>query len=879
MIGQTISHYHVLEKLGEGGMGVVYKARDTKLDRDVALKFLPDSVENASGEMDRFVQEAKAAAALNHPNICTVYGIDEADGKHFIAMEFVDGQSLQVKKASLNMKQALDIAAQTAEGLAAAHEKGIVHRDMKPENIMIRRDGRAQIMDFGLAKLQGASRLTRAGSTVGTVGYMSPEQVQGQDTDHRTDIFSLGVILYELFAGQSPFKGVHETAIIYEIVNVEAPPISPVKPDIDPELERLILECLEKDPQDRCQSAAELARNLKRLKRGSSKSRITSRVQDAVPAGASAKEEARKMLGRWKTAAIALAVLCVAAIGAAGFFMTSSKKAPDLAAYRYTPFETDGNNYGARWSPDGKSIAYTRAYQGSVQLRLRTIASPRSTVLATLDGLGNLHWAADGNSLYFTSAGKLRNIGLAGGSPKEVMPTRTSYAGVSPDDKHVAFWAFAKDVDTTFGDSSTVFISSTNGASPRRYLPDPFKYPGEFGPDWIKFSPDGSKIGLAIYGLRSVEFWILPWPDGPDAHPKKVFENRKFLSPPFFQWLPDSRRIVLNDQDDVWIADTEDGTIRRLTTSPFRQFVSSPSPDGKRLVIGVSTTNYDIVELPFDGSPLRPIMATAVNEYSATLSADGSLMAYLTEKSGKPELWLEDRAGNGRPVVTPADFPTDKGEVTVASISPDGRRIAFVRNGDFSMWLSNAEGGKPIRLFPDTTIIWMNNQCWSPDGQKIFFRYGVGDTSYGVIVPIGSGDTVHLPDSAGSFGLPAWSPDGKWIAMKQNKKIRLVSPDGKTFRTIVPPVNPSSWRYCMAWSRDSRKIYVGSSVEKTSQLHVIDIETGQSRKIADYGYDVWFGQGGSQSSTASLSADGKGLVVTATVSNSSLYFLDGALEE
>jgi len=459
------------------------------------------------------------------------------------------------------------------------------------------------------------------------------------------------------------------------------------------------------------------------------------------------------------------------------------------------------------------------------------------------------------------------------------MPTRTFYAGVAPDDKQVAFWAFAKNVDSTFGDSSTVFISSTGGESPRRYLPDPFKYAGSFSPDWISFSPDGSKIGLTIYGPRRVEFWILPWPDGPDAHPKRVFESRNFLSPPFFEWLPDSRRILLNDQGDVWIADTEDETVRRLTTSPFQQGISSLSPDGKRLIVWVSTTNHDIVELPFDGSPLRPFTATSVSEYSATLSADGSLMAYVTEKSGTPELWMEDRAGNDRPIVTQADFPTGEGEITVASISPDGRRVAFVRNGDWSMWLSNAEGGKPIRLLSDTTITWMNNQCWSPDGQKLFLQYGRGDMSYRVIVPIGSGDTVHLPDSAGTRGLPAWSPDGKWIAMKQNKKIRLVSPDGRVFRTIVPPVDPSAWRYCMAWSRDSRKIYVGSSVEKTSQLHVIDIETGQSRKIADYGYDVWFGQNGSQSSTASLSSDGKSLVVTATLPNTSLYFLDGALEE
>ena len=218
MINTVISHYKILEKLGEGGMGVVYKAQDTTLDRMVALKFLPDHVAASEQDSTRFLQEARAAAALNHPNICTIHSIDNADGRSFIVMEFVDGQMLLEKKSSLPLKQAIDFGIQIAEGLAAAHEKGVVHRDIKPENIMVRRDGIVQVMDFGLAKLRGATRLTKEGSTVGTAGYMSPEQVQGLETDHRSDIFSLGVLLYEMMTGQLPFKGVHETAINYEIV-------------------------------------------------------------------------------------------------------------------------------------------------------------------------------------------------------------------------------------------------------------------------------------------------------------------------------------------------------------------------------------------------------------------------------------------------------------------------------------------------------------------------------------------------------------------------------------------------------------------------------------------------------------------------------------
>ena len=269
MIGTTVSHYHIIEKLGEGGMGIVYKAQDTKLNRSVALKFLPEHLSASEQEKARFLQEARAAASLNHPNICTIYGIDENSGQIFIAMELIEGQTLREKTQTFSVKQSVEIGIQIADGLAAAHEKGIVHRDIKPENIMIRKDGIVQIMDFGLAKLRGSTRLTTSRSLLGTIAYMSPEQVQGLETDHRTDVFSLGIILYELLAGQSPFTGVHEAAIIYEIVNVSPKPISAIVRTIDTRLEQVVLKCLEKEPNERYQSVKDVAVDLRRIKRDS----------------------------------------------------------------------------------------------------------------------------------------------------------------------------------------------------------------------------------------------------------------------------------------------------------------------------------------------------------------------------------------------------------------------------------------------------------------------------------------------------------------------------------------------------------------------------------------------------------------------------------
>ena len=264
MIGTTISHYKILEKLGEGGMGVVYKAEDTKLKRFVAIKFLPKRLSVHGEDRERFIHEAQAASALNHPNICVIHEIDEVNDESFIVMEYMDGVTLREwirKKAEQSegyrksgMKEAIDLATQIAEGLEKAHEKGIIHRDVKSENIMMISDGRAKIMDFGLAKLKGVSKLTKTGSTVGTIAYMSPEQVEGIETDHRTDIFSFGVVIYEMLTGHLPFRAEHETAMMYEIINVEPKSLIDQHKGIDSELDRIVMKCLEKDREERYQS-------------------------------------------------------------------------------------------------------------------------------------------------------------------------------------------------------------------------------------------------------------------------------------------------------------------------------------------------------------------------------------------------------------------------------------------------------------------------------------------------------------------------------------------------------------------------------------------------------------------------------------------------
>jgi len=367
MIGHTISHYTILEKLGEGGMGVVYKAEDTKLKRVVALKFLPHQLAASDQDKARFHQEAQSASALNHPNVCTIYDIQDFDGQTFIVMEFVEGKTLREAKYAISMKQAVDIAAQIAEGLAAAHERGIIHRDIKTDNIMLRPDGRIQIMDFGLAKLQGVSLLTQAGGTVGTTAYMSPEQVQGFEADHRSDIFALGVVMYELLAWQLPFNGSHEAAVMYEIVNIDPPPIQAVKPGVEPDIERIVTKCLEKERENRYQSAREVAIDLKRFKRDSEGKPPNSSVH-ALPPKPGRRRPA------WTTVAIAAFVaLCV---GSAAFWLWNRDRGDALDSLAVLPFENAGGDQNTEYLSDGITESIINSLTKIPALRV----VPRSTV-------------------------------------------------------------------------------------------------------------------------------------------------------------------------------------------------------------------------------------------------------------------------------------------------------------------------------------------------------------------------------------------------------------------------------------------------------------------------------------------------------------------
>ena len=503
MIGQTFSHYSILERLGEGGMGVVYRARDTKLDRDVALKFLPLELTKDSSARERFIHEAKAASALSHPNVCAIHDIQDYEHQMFIVMDFVDGQTLREKQGSISFKQAIDIGIQVADGLAAAHEKGIVHRDIKPENIMIRKDGIAQVMDFGLAKLRGnVTRLTKEGSTVGTAGYMSPEQVQGQDTDHRSDIFSFGVLLYELLTGQLPFKGVHETAVAYEIVNVDPAPMTSIKPEIDPQLDAIVLECLEKDPRERTQSIAQVALDLKKYKRDTSRqraSRITAARQISKTAEGAQIIEGHEASRGFPIAWIAAAsvfFICAVTFGVM-YFNRPPTEVRTINAYMLPPeklsFATHSGGLGGghvALSPDGSMLTFVAVDSlGKTHLMVRALNALNAKELPATEGASYPFWSPDNRYIGFFQSGKMKKIEAAGGPSVTICDARDGRGGSWNQDGVIVF----------SNSSDPIYeVPAAGGAAIAVTKRDPSR--NEQTHRWPHFLPDGKHF---LYFSRS----------------------------------------------------------------------------------------------------------------------------------------------------------------------------------------------------------------------------------------------------------------------------------------------------------------------------------------------------------------------------------------
>jgi serine/threonine protein kinase len=847
MIGTIISHYKIVEKLGEGGMGVVYKAEDTKLDRLVALKFLPENVVIGSDELARFIQEAKAAAALNHPNICTIYGIEESDGKHFIAMEFVDGQTLQEKKASFSFKQALEVGTQIAEGLAAAHEKGIIHRDIKPENIMFRKDGRVQIMDFGLAKLRGASRLTKEGSTVGTAGYMSPEQVQGQDTDHRSDIFSLGVLLYEMLSGQPPFKGVHETAIAYEIVNVDSPPLSSIKPEISPELDAIVLECLEKDPNDRSQSAKQVAVDLKRFKRESSRSRASTMTQARPAMNLRRITQAsdsvlvapgiRRFLP-WSLTAIALAITAVVL-----FTNYSSEQhiLPAIQALIASPKGTNFHSFG-QWSgpvtvsPDGRMLAFVSATpEGKTMLCVRRLESGDPLLLPGTEGAYYPFWSYDSKWICFFSiaTGKLKKVDIAGNPPVTICDAPNSRGGS---------WGSKDMIVFSLGPASPLSTVSASGGTPVS-LTTIDTTRKESSQRWPCFLPDGKHF---LYFSRTASFGAEAEGDAImvgslDGGPGKLIVNSSSnatYASGYLLFMRGSSVLAQRFDPGEYSTSGDAVTVAEgvINDPGFSLGVFSASQSGiLAYQTGVGLAGARMVIVDRQGKALNYI-DDIIEHFWMRISPDEHrvVMSVFEPKSRTQNLWMYDLVRGGRTRFTSGLTP-DINPVW----SPDGKQIAYTAIGPHNMSILRVRpstgGGNNEELLESKDFFRVTD--WSPDGSALCVSQYSGQTQGDISTVLVKGEKKQrmFVQSAYNEDGGRFSPDGRWIAYVSNET-------GQTEIYIRPYPGPGSAIKVstgggtdLCWRRDGRELFYISNDNKMMSVDIrmtaSSLESGSVREL------------------------------------------------
>jgi eukaryotic-like serine/threonine-protein kinase len=892
MIGQTISHYKILEKLGEGGMGVVYKAQDTKLDRFVALKFLPPHLNASEADKARFVQEAKAASALNHPNVCTIHDIQEHDGQMFIVMEYVEGQTLQEKKSNISYKQAIDIGVQVADGLAAAHEKGIVHRDIKPENIMIRKDGIAQIMDFGLAKLQGVSRLTKEGSTVGTAGYMSPEQVQGQDADHRSDIFSFGVVLYELLTGGLPFKGIHETALAYEIVNVDPAPMSSVKPEIDATLDAIVLECLEKDPNERTQSAKQIAIDLKRFRRESSKSRL-SRITAVRPIvklepQASPDEVAGRNFLKTRPGLLAVVAVSLLVIVVLAFvwhpWSANHQNFPGTVRLSVTlpqGMSVKETYVGSSIaiSPDGKTIAFVAALDSEAIARIyvRTINDFNAKPIPGTEGGAAPVFSPDGKWLLFSSRqGRFEKVSLQGGAPTDVAPAANPRGFAWGDDGMIVFSpdqiGGLLSVSSSGGSPKVLTVLDSAGGEISQRFPDilpggktivftsKYKNTTLFddakivverldtherknlidGGTYARYIPTGQIVYVRSGSLYAVPFDVSNLQlTGP---PSLLFKggmmleesgaaNYCFSTNGVLAYLPGGPAPLSNNVLD-WIY--LDGAVKPLIETPGPYFGVAVAPDAKQLALMTYAANNDIWRYDLIRKTKQRLTFGGGNNSAPFWSLDGKRVVYTGEKNGNQNLFWKRADGSGKE----EQLTTGLTFKVASSWTPDGKTLAYTQatSTGADIWMLPMEGDRKPYLFLQDQFL-KNAPKFSPDGHWLAYASNESGTQEVYVVPFPKGQGKWQVSSGGGVGVH-WTRDGRQLLYANPNTLELMSVSvatapsvtlGSPKRLFAIPANFINGAFDVA---NQRFAIIRQETEHNADLARIDVVVGWFNEMA-----------------------------------------------
>ncbi len=884
VIGQTLAHYRIIKAIGAGGMGEIYLAEDSRLDRQVALKILPTELAVDASRRSRFAREAKALAALTHPSIVTVHSVEEADGLHFITMELVKGKTLAeiLPRKGFSLKQFFNIAIPLADAIAAAHQQGITHRDLKPANIMVRDDGQLKVLDFGLAKSTGepsnpggdafTKSATQPGQIAGTPAYMSPEQAEGKTIDTRSDIFSLGVVFYEMLTGQRPFAGETAAAVVSSILKDTPRPASELQPAMPRELARLVHRCLAKNPLDRYQSVIDLRHALEETR------------QD-VDAGISGSSNSPAQPStRSLTTRLAIVAAALVAIAAGGWLIQGRDAADPLATPRLQNAVQVSTGLGAEnyptWSPDGGRLAYELdqagySFGGPSDIWVAQLGSGEPVNL-TKDHAGNDRrpsWSPDGRDIAFLSdrdgGWGVHVVAAIGGNARKVLPL----PGFAPFGWSAPQWSGdgAKLLVTVNqkDEKAVIAVSVQSFETSRVTLP---KHEGEFMSD-LSVTPDGRRFAYVVGGAVSEvsRLWTIT-ASGGDALP--LTDGRTMVLSP--TWSPDGRQVFyVSNQGgsmELWqqsVADDGTPTGQALAITHGLGIRSAAfSRDGSKLAYSRGAKVANVWRVPILSD--RPAtwteakQLTSDNAFIESLDAspDGSLLVLSSDRRGNPDLWLMPIAGGEMTPLT-----TDPTPDWFPRWSPDGREIAFhaYRTGNRDIFVMPSRGGAARQLTSDPA----NDRIpsWSPDGQEVAFQSArLGPTRHTWIVPAKGGEAYQL--TAGENGAE-WSPEGGWLLVPRGDGLYRVDRRGGEPSRLLSTVRAPTSRF----SSDGKSIYysVVEGPKENHDLWKLALDRGQVSRLTKL-------QGRRGSLASVFATDGRYLYFTWREDDGDIWVMDVATD-